>query len=651
MDFNAALSGLKATSNDLSIISNNIANVSTTGFKESRGEFADIYASAAGGSGGTAIGSGVVLATVAQQFSQGQIEFTDNNLDLAISGKGFFLLSNNGAISFTRAGAFGVDKNGYVVNNLNNRLQGFLADNSGNITGAQGDLRLSNANLAPQPTSGVNVNVNLDATATPPSSTFVTGFTPSQPPDPSTFNTSTSTTIYDSLGNSHILTSFFVKAHQQNTWRVYVGIDGTDVTPTAATPPVGVPPLPYGPGQLAAPYTVVFNSAGGYVVNNPTVHPNYYGASPIDSNTTAVANSGSLPGLSLNDLIINGVPVDATTASSDIVSTTDNAASSIAMVAAINTNTLYHGVTATVNSTIYDLGIPTFGDLSAGDFAINGVPIVGVNGDATQLLGLINGQTPTTGVVGSQPGGVGTAIILTAADGRNIQATTDGTQATGASFANFNLNGGTALNKVQKGTFSMAIGGNQGIVVSGNNPTHAGLVSGPLAGIVQTNSDVINIANWTPTGGASGPQAVAINFASSTQYGAPFSVLALSQNGYSTGRLSGVNIDSSGIILAKYSNGQSIALGQVALANFGNVQGLSPAGNTSWTDTFSSGQALIGAPGTADLGVIQSGALENSNVELTDELVALIIAQRNFQANAQTIKTADAATQTIINMR
>ncbi len=651
MDFNAALSGLKATSSELGVVSNNIANVSTTGFKSSRANFADIYANSAFGSGGTSIGSGVVLSSVEQLFSQGQVEFTNNNLDMAISGQGFFILSNNGAINYTRAGAFGVDKDGYISNTQGYRLQGYEADKSGNITGAQGDMRLSNANLPPLPTGKVSINLNLDAQAIPPQSDFQIGFTPTNPPDPSSFNTSTATTIYDSLGNSHVITSYYVKAHEQNTWRVYVGIDGTDVTPTAATPPAGPPPVAYPAGQIPAPFTMVFNSSGGFVANQPSSRPTYYGPGPVVSTTPGLVNSGTLQKLDLNDLSLNGVPVSAGSASSDILSTTDNAASAISIATAINQNTQEHGITATINPTSINLGDTTFGNLAAGDFTINHIPVVGAVANATDLLALINASTPSTGVVAtSQVVGPNTQIILTAADGRNIEAQTAGGAASGATFANFSLTGG-ALDEAIRGTVSLSTTNNQGIVIGGANPSHVGLPPGPQAGIVQLNSDVFNIPNWIPTGGAAGPQPIAIDFGASTQYGAPFSVLALNQDGYSTGRISGVDISSQGVILAKYSNGQSLALGQIALASFGNDQGLSPLGNTSWGETFSSGNALVGAPGTADLGVIQAGALEGSNVELTDELVNLILAQRNFQANAQSIRTADAATQAIINIR
>lgn len=649
MPFNSALSGLQAASSDLRVIGNNVANASTTGFKESRAEFADVYASTATGSG-TGIGSGVILSAVTQQFTQGQIAFTNNNLDLAVNGEGFFIMSQNGAISYSRSGAFGVDKNGFITNSLDRRLRGFLADDTGNITGAQGDLQISTNNLSPRATTDVDLTVNLDASATPPAKAFVPGFTPNSPPDPTSYNTTTSTTIFDSLGNSHIMTSYFVKAPAENTWNVFVGVDGVDVTPTASTPPVGAPPVSYPSGALADPFTLVFDSSGAIVPNNPAAPPSYYGPGPVNSIAGALTASGSLNTVDLNDLTINGVPIEATQAASDIFSTTDARASSISLASAINSTSQEHGVTASVNATTVDLGVAAIGNLDPGDLTINGRQITGAVASEAALLGLINGETPNTGVVATQPGGAGTAIILTAADGRNIQLVTDGVQANGADFANFALNAGAA-DQVQKGTVSLSTTNNQGITIGGNAPTDAGLSAGPQAGIIQTNSDVIAIPNWNPSGGALAPQPFSLDFASSTQFGSPFSVQALSQDGYSTGRLSGVDVDSSGVIFARYSNGQSQALGQVAMANFGNVQGLSPQGDTSWVETFESGPALVGAPGTADLGVIQSGALEDSNVQLTDELVALIKAQRNFQANAQTIRTADAVTQTIINIR
>jgi len=135
-----------------------------------------------------------------------------------------------------------------------------------------------------------------------------------------------------------------------------------------------------------------------------------------------------------------------------------------------------------------------------------------------------------------------------------------------------------------------------------------------------------------------------------TQFGSVFAVNAADQNGYTTGRLSGLDVDDTGIIFARYTNGEAQVLGQIALADFRNPQGLQPSGNTMWAETFETGEPNIGAPGSATLGVINSGALEESNVDLSQQLVNLIIAQRNFQASAKTIETANQTTQTIINI-
>lgn len=142
-----------------------------------------------------------------------------------------------------------------------------------------------------------------------------------------------------------------------------------------------------------------------------------------------------------------------------------------------------------------------------------------------------------------------------------------------------------------------------------------------------------------------------INFADTTQYGASFGVNDQQQNGYTTGRLSGLDVSDDGIIFARYTNGQSKALGQVALAAFNNTDGLAPVGDTTWVETFESGPADHRRADTGTLGSIKASSVEESNVDLSAELVNLIIAQRNYQANAKTIETSDAVTQTIINLR
>jgi flagellar hook protein FlgE len=170
-----------------------------------------------------------------------------------------------------------------------------------------------------------------------------------------------------------------------------------------------------------------------------------------------------------------------------------------------------------------------------------------------------------------------------------------------------------------------------------------GSLQTPLGGLMP-------LANYTPPTGAA-DITMSLNFGSTTQFGSSFGVNSLSQDGFTTGRLTGVSVDSEGIIFARFTNGQSNSLGKLALANFVNPQGLQQLGDTTWGESFQSGDALLGEAGTASFGSIQSGALESSNVDLTAQLVQMITSQRNFQANAQVISTADTVTQTVINIR
>ncbi|MGL6028443.1 MAG: flagellar hook-basal body complex protein, partial [Legionella sp.] len=177
---------------------------------------------------------------------------------------------------------------------------------------------------------------------------------------------------------------------------------------------------------------------------------------------------------------------------------------------------------------------------------------------------------------------------------------------------------------------------------------------GSFAGVADvTNTPLVN--NLIPLtmnlNNGSNPLNLNIDFSDSTQFGSPFSVQSAQNDGYTTGSLAGLDIDESGVILGRYTNGQSLAMGQIQLANFADPESLKNLGNTAWSETIGSGQPLVSAAGTGGLGLINSGVVEESNVELTNELVKLIGAQRNFQANAQTIRTGDAITQTIINIR
>ncbi|GAP33753.1 flagellar hook protein FlgE [Piscinibacter sakaiensis] len=182
---------------------------------------------------------------------------------------------------------------------------------------------------------------------------------------------------------------------------------------------------------------------------------------------------------------------------------------------------------------------------------------------------------------------------------------------------------------------------------NGGSPT---FTPAPVAPATNPTLDIPASVNGAgaPTLAISG---VEMDFSRMTQYGANFGVTDLKQDGYAPGQLSGVTIEDNGVIMARYSNGQSKPAGQIEIANFRNVQGLLPMGGNGWQRSFASGDPIVGVPGDGNLGLLRAGALEESNVDLTGELVNMITAQRIYQANAQTIKAEDQLLQTIVNLR
>ncbi|MBA1146961.1 flagellar hook protein FlgE [Ectothiorhodospiraceae bacterium WFHF3C12] len=409
MSFETSLTGLNAASADLDVTGNNIANSATTGFKYSRAEFADIFASTSSGVSANAIGQGVRLANVSQQFSQGQFDFTSNNLDMAISGNGFFRTSQGGEISYTRNGAFQLDRDGYVVDADGRHLTGFTANNAGAITGALGDLQVNTGNIDPSESTEVDITANLNAAAEDLDAAGAPAFDTADP-QPEQYNFSTSTTVYDSLGTDHLGTFYFRKTGA-NTWDTYFQVDGNAAT---------------GPTQLQFNADGTFNQVGG-------------------GGSTAVYN----------------------------------------------------------------------------------------------------------------------------------QALTNG-------------------------------------------------------------ADPLNLT---------------VDYQSLSQFGTPFAVNDLAQDGYAAGEFSSVGIERDGRMFARYSNGQSQLLGQVALTRFSSPQNLQEVGDTRWVETAAAGTPVNTAPGNSGVGTLQSGALEQSNVNLTEQLVQMITAQRNFQANSQAISTQSEITQNVLQIR
>ncbi len=267
MGFQQGLSGLNASSKSLEVIGNNIANANTVGAKVSRAEFADVYANALGGSANV-VGIGVSVGAVAQQFTQGAITATDNPLDIAINGNGFFQVkAPAGALSYSRNGQFKVDRDGYVINAQQQQLMGYPADASGTvIPGTAGPLKMPTGGITPAVTTTLGMEMNLDARlgVTLPSAGAPIDFA-----DPSTYNNATSQTVYDAKGEAVALTYYFQKA-SADTWNVYVAANGTPIATSAGNPAPsttisfpangGTPTAPAGTVSIDIP--AVANAAG-----------------------------------------------------------------------------------------------------------------------------------------------------------------------------------------------------------------------------------------------------------------------------------------------------------------------------------------------------------------------------------------------------
>ena len=258
MSIRTAIGGLNAAQTDLSTTANNIANASTSGFKSSRTEFADLFTA---GSAGVEPGAGVRVSGIVQNFSQGDLAATGNSLDLGVNGNGFFMVrTGDGSNAYTRAGAFQLDREGFLANGSGDRLQTYKYVDGRFETGVPTTLQVARTSPA-QATSNVELAFNLPASgATQPAVAF-------DPTRPESYNFSSATTVYDSQGGAHVATVYLVKQAAENTWKqyLYIGGSGTgnnvQATGTGAT----------GAGTVADPYATTLTFDGNGVITQPTL--------------------------------------------------------------------------------------------------------------------------------------------------------------------------------------------------------------------------------------------------------------------------------------------------------------------------------------------------------------------------------------------
>jgi flagellar hook protein FlgE len=632
MAFNTGLSGLRAASVDLDVTGNNIANASTVGFKGSKAQFGDLYASGFLSAGTNPIGDGVRVQDVKQSFGQGNISFTDSGLDMAISGDGFFILNNGGEVRYSRAGQFAIDKEGFVVNNQNMRVQGFTADQDGNLSGIRGDLQIATDNLAPRRTTNLDTDLNLDSRE----SVLETRVRDIGP-----------------LAFADIQDETFEVQYTDGTPNLPVDLTATTTARDAASAINNAPGL-----SASATTTATFD--GAVALDDAFISSASAFSFSLDINGSPLTLDTSSIN-SLQDLVnsINNSSETAISASivpgaggSDVLRVIHNQGDTLDYSFAdgngnSDTDTVEGHINATSDRTVAGIASTSTGD----DFevAFNSSPIRVTNQFSPVDQRTYNHATSTT-IFDS----LGNSHELT-------------------QFFVKNPSPGNGVGVSEWSVYAQI----DGEFVGGTEVTpHTARFDqdGALQSIDGDPSGEILIDDWIPkdsTGqpnGADGPpapgetvvtpipeppatSAFVINLGGTTQYGAAFGVNDQQQNGFTTGRLSGLDVSDQGVLFARYTNGQSQSLGQVALAAFNNTDGLNPVGDTTWVETFESGQPIIGAPDTGTLGSIKASSVEESNVDLSAELVNLIIAQRNYQANAKTIETSDAVTQTIINLR
>lgn len=800
MSFNTALSGIRAANTDLQVTGNNIANASTVGFKSSRAEFGDVYTSTLLGGGSNTAGSGVTIQNIRQQFTQGNLKFTQNELDLSVNGEGFFVVEKNGERLYTRAGTFGLDKDGYIVNGTGSLLQGFAADADGNVSGVLGDLRVDVSSQAPRQTTGVNASFNLDANetvlettgqrfatngtgvneaqtgaktatttvlnlgaiATPItfSGTNTTAFTISRT-DPITLATDDVDLVLNSGSASSpaalanlINSANFDSANPVNVEAFADPVTGQIgfrdlATGVASTVAVTIDAANSDANALTTAINGVSTAAG---TPHPTAHTagipevtNNYGShtlvirGPNGTDVTYISEYGASADETASELnSLAGVSATASTEATLLASTFSNNGSF--RINGVNlTSTGLPDMTA-LRDEINALSSSTLFGISASIDDAGNLLVESATGrdleftfDTAGGNAEIQGRQGIPQVVNDAVNGVkiGGEVTITLQEGYSIVSSEPTVPVFGGSlfgstnvpnfFTDIPIN---AFNPIDQKTFNHATNtvvydslGNSHVMrqyfvkepydpadpttspnhwtmyvqIDGQNvgdpdptlpspqntqPTMASfnIHFTPDGNIDPFRTDAMLISNWTPIGedgqplGGLGPLNVLqggtipvaeppassnfqIDLSGSTQFGSVFAVEELDQNGYATGRLAGLDISNTGIVFARFTNGEAQVLGQVALANFSSVEGLKPVGDTMWAQTFETGEAIIGAPGSAQLGNITAGAVEESNVDLSEQLVNLIIAQRNYQANAKTIETANATTQTIINLR
>lgn len=667
--FNTSVTGLLAAQTELDVTGNNIANASTIGFKASRTEFGDIYATAVVGAGSANVaGSGVTITDIAQDFQAGTVEFTNNNLDLAINGSGFFQLNDGqGGTTYTRAGSFELNKDGNIVSKNGKFLQGFGLDAQGNQLPLR-NLAVDQKESPPHATENIDLSFNIDSGL---DSSLLSAVYDKN--NANSFSYTTTVQTFDSLGNAQTVKFNFAEQRPvrevyqftttQNAAAAVNDLEISDITITwedpdadgiftpdsdsqtdleARDPRIDVSTVAWTGTSLTFEFKSESSVSGDIIVtetgtdlevaNLQDGEPDTRSANEIqsfvidDDSAGAQAKFGADGNLLADtNLVIGGVtiPLDTAMDADDVGDAITSAQQRI-----IEQNPDIQAVQYNSSTdTVYITWRAEAGDVDA----------IGITDGDSILSGSANAPDPV-----SQNGDNSFMSVyrmyayLNDSEQLNVGKRVDPGE---SGWANEDTEVGPVVIKFDTTTGTLSEINGEAIIAGGAVPKITILGADPAnPNDTLLDSDTDNLVG------------IQLDIAGSSQFASDSIVKAATQDGYTKGDLIGVTFEESGEMVASFSNGQRQNLGLVALATFENQSGLQPSGSTEWVETLTSGQAILNPPGTGLNGTIQSAALEQSNVDLSEELVTLIEAQRNYQANSKTLETLNTVTQAILQI-
>jgi flagellar hook protein FlgE len=479
---------------------------------------------------------------------------------------------------------------------INDKGQYLLAFAPNGTTEAEGfsvgvfrPLTIDTAQGLPNATENINMKLNINGAANIPTAPLF------DPTNPLSYNNTTSITTYDTQGNAHIASTYYVKTPVANVWDAYLFLDGFGITTGGQAVPPAVAPAstvsaavdqPGTPIRMSFTASGLLNDVGIGAIGATTAGILAAANTALTDSTTAIANSTAIATPALWSA------VNATTASASAAAL---AADAVALATAANS----------VNASI---------------------------SPAIAALALNAKTTANAAVAATATYSTNATACAAAANAAAGQPLADAIVAVGGS--------GTLANT--------AIVAARAAALAYNTAVQAAIVAAGSTSVTKVDFGNIDLSSIDPNISVD-PMAFDIDFFGTTQFATPFSVNGLDQDGLPAGNLTGIDVNDTGVVFARYSNGGSKALGQVALARFQSNQSLAKLGDTTWAATSSSGAPIYGAAGDNNFGGIQSSALEGSNVDLSDQLVRLIIAQQAYQANSQTITTEKTLIQTILN--